>query len=74
MSDSSPATHDPVNRYALYYPYINIHDANWLKGTVLAFQKVRRIVPNPNTLKDQAITREYEESWARRESFLSLWM
>src|ERR1700722_14628748 len=49
----------PESRYALYYPYIHIRDENWLKGTILAFQKVRRLVPNRFTVKDQAITRRY---------------
>lgn len=52
---------DAANRYALYYPYIHIRDENWLKGTLLGFQQVRRIVPNKFTIKDQAITRAYTE-------------
>ncbi len=59
MPEQSFAIHDPVSRYALYYPYIHIRDENWLKGTILAFQKARRIVPNRFTVKDQAITRAY---------------
>lgn len=46
-------------KYALYYPYIHIRDENWLKGTILAFQQVQRLVPNRFTIKDQAITRTY---------------
>jgi hypothetical protein len=52
---------DVAYRHALYYPYIHIRDENWLKGTLLGFQQVRRIVPNQFTLKDQAITKPYEE-------------
>src|SRR3982750_2389700 len=48
-------------RHALYYPYIHIRDENWLKGTLLGFQQVRRIVPNQFTLKDKAITKRYAE-------------
>jgi hypothetical protein len=59
MSEPSLASHDPVSKYGLYYPYIHIRDENWLKGTILAFQKVRRIVPNQFTVKDQAITKAY---------------
>jgi len=50
-----------ANRYALYYPYIHIRDENWLKGTILGFQQVRRIVPKQFTVKDQAITKAYAE-------------
>ncbi|MFN0106103.1 MAG: hypothetical protein ACKV2U_28940 [Bryobacteraceae bacterium] len=52
---------DTAYRHALYYPSIHIRDENWLKGTLLAFQQVRRIVPNQFTLKDQAITKLYAE-------------
>ena len=34
-----------INRDALYYPSIQIHDVNWLKATLLAFPQVRRMVP-----------------------------
>jgi hypothetical protein len=52
---------DPNTLPGLYYPYIHIRDADWLKGAVLAFQQVRRIVPNRFTVKDGAITRPYSE-------------
>jgi hypothetical protein len=48
-------------RYALYYPYIHIRDANWLKATLLWFQQVRRIVPEQFTLKDSAEIREFRD-------------
>ena len=34
-----------LDRDALYYPYIHITDANWLKATLLCFPGVRRMVP-----------------------------
>jgi len=52
---------EPADRYALYYPYIHIRDENWLKGTLLAFQQVRRILPNQFTVKDGAITKAYAQ-------------
>jgi hypothetical protein len=36
-----------LDRDALYYPYIQIHDVNWLKSTLLCFPSVHRIVPVP---------------------------
>lgn len=55
-----PAQPDnPVDRYALYYPWIHIRDENWLKGALLAFRQVRRIVPFQFTVKDGAITNSY---------------
>lgn len=48
-------------RYALYYPYIHIRDANWLKATLLWFQQVRRIVPEQFTLKDSPEIREFRD-------------
>ena len=30
---------------ALYYPYIHIRDIEWLKGTLLLFSQVRRMLP-----------------------------
>lgn len=39
---------DPIalDRDALYYPYIHIHDVNWLKSTLLCFPSVHRILPD----------------------------
>ena len=59
MKEQSSPGPDPQSRYGLYYPYIHIRDENWLKGTILAFQQVRRLVPHSFTIKDQAITRAY---------------
>jgi hypothetical protein len=30
---------------ALYYPYIHVRDENWLKGTLLLFERVQRMIP-----------------------------
>ena len=40
------------DRDALYYPFIHIRDANWLKAALLTFPQVRRIVPSGFTLSD----------------------
>ena len=42
-----------LDRDALYYPYIHIRDANWLKATLLSFPQVRRIVPDAYDLTDR---------------------
>jgi len=34
-----------MNDHALYYPYIHVRDANWLKATLIMFSQVRRMVP-----------------------------
>ncbi len=52
---------DPASLNALYYPYIQIRDENWLKGALLAFQQVRRIVPNRFTVRDRSLTKRYAE-------------
>lgn len=36
---------------ALYYPYIHVRDANWLKGTLLLFDQVQRMVPFPTKVE-----------------------
>jgi hypothetical protein len=46
-------------RSALYYPYIHVRSENWLKSTLLAFQRVDRIVPYPNTLSDEEVIEPY---------------
>jgi hypothetical protein len=61
MSNPHSAAGEPEERPALYYPYIHIRDENWLKGALLGFGQVRRIVPKGFALKDQAITRHYSE-------------
>jgi hypothetical protein len=37
---------------ALYYPYIHIRDIEWLKGTLLLFEQVRRMTPVPGRQVD----------------------
>ena len=32
-------------RAALYYPYVHLRDLDWLKGTLLLFERVHRLVP-----------------------------
>jgi hypothetical protein len=39
---------------ALYYPYIHIRDVNWLKGTLLLFPQVRRMIPYGNFTPDDS--------------------
>lgn len=46
-------------RPALYYPFIHIHNENWLKATLLCFKQVRRIVPNSYTTRDHATIKPY---------------
>jgi hypothetical protein len=50
---------DFEERSALYYPYIHVRSENWLKSTLLAFQRVDRIVPYPNTLQDEEVIEPY---------------
>jgi hypothetical protein len=49
----------PEDRYALYYPRIHISSEHWLKGTLLSFRQVRRIIPQNYTVKDRAVTEKY---------------
>jgi hypothetical protein len=49
-----------LDRDALYYPYIHIQDANWLKATLLCFPSVRRMVPG-----------NYEPDDSRKQPLLS---
>jgi hypothetical protein len=48
-----------LDRPALYYPYIHIHDPNWLKATLLCFQQVRRMVPGGFSLKDSEEVKKF---------------
>jgi hypothetical protein len=41
-----------ADRDALYYPYLHVQDANWLKATLLCFPKVYRVVPSGLQLQD----------------------
>lgn len=47
MTDTAAALPD---RSALYYPRIHFRDLEWLKGTLLAFGRVHRIVPDEHPL------------------------
>ena len=51
--------HVALDRDALYYPYIHITDANWLKATLLCFPNVRRMVPAGYTPSDSDEIREF---------------
>jgi hypothetical protein len=61
MADDRLALDGVERRHALYYPYIHIRDENWLKGAILGFQQVRRIVPEGFSIKDVSITKPYME-------------
>jgi len=50
-----------LDRDALYYPYIHIQDANWLKATLLCFPSVRRMVPGGYEPDDSHVVREFCE-------------
>lgn len=41
-----------MSRRALYYPYIHPRDADWVKGTLLAFGQINRVVPDGFPLRD----------------------
>ena len=43
---------------ALYYPYINIQDPNWLKSSLLYWDGIRRIMPPDARLQDSPEVRE----------------
>jgi ElaB/YqjD/DUF883 family membrane-anchored ribosome-binding protein len=49
-------------RRALYYPYIHPKDLEWVKGTLLAFGQINRVVPDGFPLRDLP-----EVSWLRDE-------
>ncbi|GJL57832.1 MAG: hypothetical protein NPIRA03_06890 [Nitrospirales bacterium] len=52
---------DILDRDALYYPYIQIHDVNWLKATLLCFPQVRRMVPSWVKLREQPDIAEFRK-------------
>lgn len=49
------------DRGALYYPYIHIRDMNWLKGTLLCFPHVYRMVPGRYKIKDEPVARRFKK-------------
>lgn len=48
-----------LDRDALYYPYIQIRDVNWLKATLLCFPHVHRIVPRDYRMQEPAGIEEF---------------
>ena len=50
-----------LDRDALYYPYIQIRDVNWLKATLLCFPQVRRMVPPWVKLHEQPENEEFRK-------------
>jgi hypothetical protein len=56
-----------LDRDALYYPYIHIQDANWLKATLLCFPSVRRMVPGNYEPDDSHVVREFCELMGPRK-------
>lgn len=51
-----------LERDALYYPYIQVQSANWLKSTLLCFPHVRRIVPGGFFPNDKRSIRPFVET------------
>ena len=51
-----------LERDALYYPYIKVQSANWLKATLLCFPHVRRIVPGGYWPNDSEAIRLFTET------------
>lgn len=60
-----------MNQRALYYPYIHIHDVNWLKATLLLFTEVRRMLPSHFTPADSKEVRAFAEWDDGRPALLS---
>jgi hypothetical protein len=58
-----------MNHNALYYPYIHIHDVNWLKATLLLFSQVRRMMPVNFTPADSEAIRAFTE-WSDKHPAL----
>jgi hypothetical protein len=50
-----------LDRPALYYPYIHVRDLNWLKGSLLCFPQVRRILPAGFPVHDQWEVQEFTQ-------------
>lgn len=48
-------------RRALYYPFIHPRDADWVKGTILAFGQLNRLVPTGYVLHDLPEVAEFTE-------------
>jgi hypothetical protein len=67
------ASGNPMNQRALYYPYIHIHDVNWLKATLLLFFEVRRMLPGNFTPDDSEEVRAFAERSPSLLSGADLW-
>jgi hypothetical protein len=50
-----------LDRPALYYPYIHVRDVNWLKGSLLCFPQVRRILPAGFPVQDRWEVQEFTQ-------------
>jgi hypothetical protein len=50
-----------LDRPALYYPYIHVRDVNWLKGSLLCFPQVGRILPAGFPVQDSWEVRQFTE-------------
>ncbi len=62
-----------MNQNALYYPYIHIHDVNWLKATLLLFSEVRRMLPDSFTPNDSDEVRAFANRSPSLLSGANLW-
>jgi hypothetical protein len=56
----------PVDRGALYYPYIHVRDTNWLKATLLCFPFVDRMVPESYSVNDNETAAFFSAQASRR--------
>lgn len=61
-----------MNQKALYYPYIHIHDVNWLKATLLLFSEVRRMLPTNFSPNDDEQVRAFTQWQGDRHPLLSV--
>src|SRR5262245_33558171 len=59
-----------VSTGALYYPYIHIHDLNWLRANLLIFPNIRRMLPMNFTSRDSAGVMEFTQWWGDKEPLL----
>src|SRR5438067_3296950 len=50
-------------RGALYYPYIHIHELDWLRANLLIFPQVERMLPMNFTPLDDPGVREFAQEW-----------
>src|SRR5438067_1526505 len=57
-----PTNEVTLDRDALYYPYIHVFDANWLKATLLCFPHVHRMVPFSFEIDDSDEIRTFRQT------------